>query len=73
MHQTPLTFLAPACLLACAVLAPRLAAQAGGLPADQTQAQAQVILAKMTLEEKVGQLNQLSTGALTGKNGRLSF
>ncbi len=66
MQRTPLTFLAPACLLAFAVAAPRLGAQPGGFPADQAQAQAKAILAKMTLEEKVGQLNQLSTGSLTG-------
>ncbi|HEY1764648.1 MAG TPA: beta-glucosidase BglX [Opitutaceae bacterium] len=64
MYRTPTIALASA--LALAVPAAALLAQETAFPAAQAEGRANAILAQMTLEEKVGQLNQLSTGSLTG-------
>ncbi len=66
MHRNPQTILVLGWLLALAAQPGRLSAQDGDFRSPQTEARVDALLAKMTLEEKVGQLNQLSTGSLTG-------
>jgi beta-glucosidase len=66
MKLTPPTVIA---LGALSLLIPSIAgaADAGSiLNTPQTEARIDALLSKMTLEEKVGQLNQLSSGSLTG-------
>jgi beta-glucosidase len=64
------------CPLLAATLAPgRLSGQGADFTSPAVEARANALLAQMTLEEKVGQLNQLSAGSLTGpesvsKDGR---
>ena len=52
--------------MALAAQTGRLPAQGGDFRSTQTEARVDALLAQMTLEEKVGQLNQLSTGSLSG-------
>jgi beta-glucosidase len=65
----------PGLLLAAATLQCRTEAQVANFSTPALQARADALLGQMTLEEKVGQLNQLSSGSLTGpesisKDGR---
>ena len=53
-------------LLALVAQPIRLAAQNRDFSSPQTEARVEALLVQMTLEEKCGQLNQLSTDALTG-------
>ena len=53
-------------MLASAAQPVGFAAQDAGLGAPQLQARVESLLARMTLEDKVGQLNQLSVDSLTG-------
>ncbi len=53
-------------LLPLAVQTGRLAAQTGDLGPPQAQARVDALLGRMTLEEKVGQLNQISPDSTTG-------
>ena len=52
--------------MALAAQTGRLPAQGGDFRSTQPEARVDALLAQMTLEEKVGQLNQLSTGSLSG-------
>jgi beta-glucosidase len=53
-------------LMALAMQPATLAAQSGAFASPQTESRVGALLRKMTVEEKAGQLNQLSTGSLTG-------
>jgi beta-glucosidase len=66
MQRTP--FLTVVLLLSLMVETPRcgLAAQGGGFTSPAVEARADALLAQMTLDEKAGQINQLSAGSLTG-------
>lgn len=66
MNLAPQRFSRAACsaLLLAAAAASALGATPLSTPA--TEARVEELLSKMTLEEKVGQLNQLSSGSLTG-------
>jgi beta-glucosidase len=66
MHRTPPILLALPWLVVFSLPAAAVVAQGTRFPAAQAEARADTLLAQMTLEEKVGQLNQLSTGSLTG-------
>jgi len=66
MNRTHRIALAICTVAALAVLPTYVAAQATPLSSPQTEARIDALLSKMTLEEKVGQLNQLSSGSLTG-------
>jgi beta-glucosidase len=58
------TTVAAAGLLAAA--SPRALAQAAPVPDPQVKARVEALLAKMTLEEKIGQLNQIAGGLFPG-------
>jgi beta-glucosidase len=66
MQRNPTIVLALGWLLALAVQPGGLAAQSGEFVSPQTEARVDALLGQMTLEEKVGQLNQYSTDSLTG-------
>src|SRR5271165_976374 len=66
MRRIPPVVLILGCLLPCAVRPVRLAAQNRDFAPPQADFRADALLAQMTLEEKVGQLNQISIGSLTG-------
>jgi len=69
MHRNPPIVLVLGWLLALAAPPGRLAAQNRDFSSPQTEARVDALLGQMTLEEKAGQLNQLSTDALTGPKG----
>jgi hypothetical protein len=54
-------------LLPAAVPSGGLAAPAASFDTPQIEARVDALLAQMTLEEKVGQLNQLAVDSLTGR------
>jgi beta-glucosidase len=66
MHRNPSIVLVLGCLMAWAAQPGRISAQSADFMPPQTRERVDALLGQMSLEEKVGQLNQLSTGSLTG-------
>src|SRR5450631_1306790 len=66
MNRTKILTLTVVSAVQLAVVPFRVEAQGASLSTPQTEQKIDALLAKMTIEEKVGQLNQLSSGSLTG-------
>jgi len=66
MKLTPITVISLGALLLTPARPSDVAGQGTVLSTPQSEARIQELLSRMTLEEKVGQLNQLSSGSLTG-------
>ena len=66
MKITPITVFALSVILRSQAWSADVADQGTVLSTPQTEARIEELISRMTLEEKVGQLNQLSSGSLTG-------
>ena len=65
-ENTPITVFALSVILRSQAWSADVADQGTVLSTPQTEARIEELISRMTLEEKVGQLNQLSSGSLTG-------